>query len=120
MTVSHLLWVALGGALGAVSRAWVSHVLSSDFPWATLVVNVVGSFIIGIVMSLESSGHAFQATARSLVAVGFCGAFTTFSTFSFQTLSLMNQGKLLHALLNIGLSLFLTILAVWLGMRLVR
>jgi len=119
MNGTYLVWIALGGALGSVVRAVLIHFVPSDFPWATLFVNVVGSFVIGVVLALTSSETEWHMTVKSLLAVGFCGAFTTFSTFSYQTLMLIGEGRHAHALLNIGLSIGLTLLAVWLGMRFV-
>lgn len=116
MSVTHILWVGLGGALGSILRVLVSHWIPTEFPWATLVINVVGSFIIGAVVTLANSGSDVHVAVRTLVILGFCGAFTTFSTFSYQTILLMGQGKHGQALLNIGLSIGLSLFAVWLGM----
>ena len=114
-------WVALGGACGSVSRALVGLAIQSRFPWATLLVNVTGSFLIGWLMvrygSLEpAAGARFQ----SLLVVGFCGGFTTFSSFSWQTLDQMMKGQWVAAIANVMLSVVLCLLAVWLGYRLGR
>ena len=115
------LWVALGGALGSVSRFWlamtVAERLEEIFPWGTLTVNVLGSFIIGFVAILTGpDGRLFvPADARIFVIVGFCGGFTTFSTFSLQTLTLLRDGDVTRAGLNIAVSVTACLVAVWLG-----
>jgi CrcB protein len=115
------MWVALGGALGSVSRFWlamtVAQRLEEIFPWGTLTVNVIGSFIIGFTTVLTGpDGRLFvPADARIFVIVGFCGGFTTFSTFSLQTLSLLRDGDMTRAGLNIVVSVAACLLSVWLG-----
>ena len=128
-----ILLVALGGALGALTRMGVSQLavrwLGQGFPWGTLLVNVVGCFVIGIIgqslVSLESvTGKALTVESQSLVSllryglvVGFLGALTTFSTFGFEVIRDFSQPGRAHlALLNIGGNLGLCLLAVWLGM----
>lgn len=90
------LWIAIGSALGGTTRYWVSGIVANlfgeTFPWGTLIVNILGSFIIGL-----------------------CGGFTTFSSFSLQTLNLVNDGEWLYAGFNIGASVVLCLFAVWLG-----
>ena len=117
MTVAKIFWVALGGALGSVMRAAVSYWIPTEFPWATILVNVVGSFVIGLVLALADSGSDFHLTIKLFIVIGFCGAFTTFSTFSYQTVMLLSQGKYGQAFLNIILSLVLALFALWLGIR---
>lgn len=115
------LWVAIGGALGSVARyggsIWVARWSGDPFPWGTLVVNVVGSFVIGAVMAIASTeGRSLiSPDARVFLASGFCGGFTTFSAFSLQTLELMRQAEWLGAAINIGASVVLCLLAVWIG-----
>jgi CrcB protein len=115
------LWVALGGALGSVSRFWlamtVAERLEEIFPWGTLTVNVLGSFVIGFVAILTGpDGRLFvPADARIFVIAGFCGGFTTFSTFSLQTLTLLRDGDVTRAGLNIAVSVTACLVAVWLG-----
>lgn len=116
-----LVWVAIGGAAGSVVRALVALALPARFPWATLLVNVAGSFLIGWLM--VRGGPAEQPGAdnwRSLWVVGFCGGFTTFSTFSWQTLDQMLKGQWGAAAANVLLSVTLCLLAVWVGIRLGR
>ena len=114
-------WVAIGGALGTTARYWLSGVVARSvgetFPWGTLVINVTGSFIIGFFGALTGpDGRVFVgSTARQFVMVGMCGGYTTFSSFSLQTLNLMNDGEWLQAGANIGLSVLLCMIAVWAG-----
>jgi CrcB protein len=90
------LLISTGGALGAVLRYSISQLLNdSVFPWSTLVVNAVGSFVLAIVLFAGTNSEL-----EVLVGVGFCGAFTTFSSFSYQTVSLWERGKRRHAILN--------------------
>src|SRR6202051_547194 len=116
------LWVAIGGALGSVGRFWLSGLVSATrygetFPLGTLIINVTGSFIIGFFATLTGpDGRVFLgSTARQFVMVGMCGGYTTFSSFSLQTLSLMNDGEWLRAGGNVGLSVVLCLIAVWGG-----
>ncbi len=115
------LWVALGGALGSMARYWCSdfaaRMIGESFPWGTLSVNVLGSFIIGLMaaMSAVDSRFLISADIRIFVMVGICGGYTTFSSFSLQTLNLMREGEWLAAGANIGGSVVLCMLAVWGG-----
>jgi len=115
------LWIALGSALGGVARYWssgfVAHQVGETFPWGTILVNVVGSAIIGFVATLTApDGRVFMSgDARQFIMVGICGGFTTFSSFSLQTLTLLRDGDWLRAGGNIVLSVVLCLLAVWLG-----
>ncbi|KAB2917819.1 MAG: fluoride efflux transporter CrcB [Hyphomicrobiaceae bacterium] len=114
-------WIAVGSALGGVVRYWCSGVaarlIGETFPWGTLIVNVLGSFVIGFFATITGpDGRWFVGTtARQFVMVGFCGGYTTFSSFSLQTLNLMNDGEWLYVGLNIGASVILCLLAVWIG-----
>ena len=105
-------------------RYWLSSAvylwLGRDFPYGTLSVNVLGSFVIGIGFFLLTERLVLGAEARAFILVGFLGAFTTFSTFSLETLILMQQGLMFKALLNIIASVFLCLLATWGGMALAR
>lgn len=111
--------IAAGGALGAVMRFWVSGGiyawLGRDFPYGTLTVNLIGSFIIGIAFILLTERLTLGAEVRAFVLIGFLGAFTTFSTFSLETLFLLQQGLLIKAAANILLSVLLCIVATWGG-----
>ena len=123
-SLSHILWVALGGSLGAVARymlsAWVNHVSTSAFPWGTYLVNVVGSCLFGVLFVLVFANQPHREELRLLVLVGFMGAFTTFSTFSFETVRLLESGLWGMALSNMAASLLTCVLGAWLGMGLAR
>lgn len=118
-----LLLVALGGALGAVTRfvlgTWISQLFGPDFPWGTFAVNVSGAFLIGVVLGLVSDG-ALSANARLFLAVGVLGGYTTFSTFSYETLELLRDGNMGLSLLNALGQLVLGLVAVYLGLVLSR
>jgi fluoride exporter len=115
------LWVAIGSALGGVARFAVSGFLAESigavFPWGTLVVNVSGSFIIGFFATLTGPDGRYLVgtTARQFVMIGICGGYTTFSSFSLQTLNLARDGDWLRVTGNIVLSVTFCLLAVWLG-----
>jgi len=114
-------WIALGSALGGVARYWCSGVAArlfgETFPWGTLFVNVAGSFIIGFFATLTGpDGRIFAgSTMRQFVMLGILGGFTTFSSFSLQTLNLAGDGEWLQAGGNIVGSVVLCLIAVWLG-----
>ncbi len=112
MTLS--LYVLAGSALGGLARYWlaiaVAAWLGPAFPWGTLLINVGGSFLIGL------AGAASPApTTRAFVMVGLCGGFTTFSSFSLQTLDLLQSGRPLPALAYVAASVLLCLLATWAG-----
>lgn len=116
------LWIALGSAIGGVGRYWctvlVSERFGDAFPWGTLLVNVTGSFIIGVVAPLSGSlDHPWAPgpEARAFIMVGFCGGYTTFSAFSLQTLQLLRDGQWVPAVGNVVLSVAVCLIAVWLG-----
>jgi len=115
------LVVAAGGALGTISRYFVSGMVANafgeTFPWGTLIINVTGSFIIGFFWTLTApDGRLFvSGSTRQFVMTGFCGGFTTFSSFSLQTLNLLRDGEWLPAAGNILGSVTLCMLGVWLG-----
>lgn len=113
------LLVATGGAVGAVSRYWLTlasaHLFGTAFPYGTLIVNLLGSLAIGALYAVLQSGLVATAPVRALVGVGFLGALTTFSTFSMDTLALLQHGHFLHAALNILLNVLLCLSLVWLG-----
>ncbi len=116
--------IAAGGAFGALMRFWVSNGvyawLGRGFPWGTLSVNIIGSFVIGLAFVLLTERLSFGSEVRAFIMIGFLGAFTTFSTFSLETLSLMQEGLLLKAIVNILISVILCIIATWSGMMLAR
>jgi CrcB protein len=114
-------WIAVGSALGGIARYWCSGVaarlVGETFPWGTFAVNVIGSFIIGFFATLTGpDGRVYVGTTgRQFVMVGICGGYTTFSSFSLQTLNLMNDGEWFRAGANIGLSVLCCLVAVWVG-----
>jgi len=118
------VWVALGGALGTTARYWLSgavaRAVGETFPWGTMVINIGGSFVIGFFGALTGpDGRWFVgSTARQFVMIGICGGYTTFSSFSLQTLNLANDGEWFRAGANIGLSVALCLIAVWVGVAL--
>jgi len=117
--MTNLILIAVGGAIGAVLRYWVSTgvyaLLGRGLPWGTLAVNVIGSALMGVFYVLLIERMAISVAWRSLLLIGLFGAFTTFSTFSIETLNLLESGELARAVVNILLSLSLCMIAVWLG-----
>ena len=122
--MAYSLAVALGGALGAVSRFWVISAVSAlaphRFPWGTLVVNVLGSFVIGALYVLMTERLELNEQWRAVLVVGFLGAFTTFSTFSLDALLLLQDGHALQAGLYVLSSVLLCLLCAWGGIALMR
>jgi CrcB protein len=114
-------WVALGGAIGSVARLWLSVqvglLTGLKFPWGTILVNVLGSLVIGFVATLTGPNGrvVVPIEARAFVMVGLCGGFTTFSAFSLQTFELARDGRLIYTGANIVLSVVLCLTAVILG-----
>ena len=118
--MNQLITIALGGGVGAVMRFVVStniHRLAGrDFPYGTLSVNVIGSLLMGFLYIMLIERSSLSAEWRSLLLIGFLGAFTTFSTFSIETLNLLEGGEFLKAAANILLSVILCLTAAWLGL----
>lgn len=114
-------WIAIGSALGGMARYWCSGIaarlIGETFPWGTIIVNIVGSFIIGFFATLTGpDGRIFADTlTRQFVMIGFCGGYTTFSSFSLQTLALLQDSEWLLASANIALSVITCLFAVWAG-----
>lgn len=121
--MSAYVWVTVGSALGGLLRFSLLRLTpgwNATLPWSTVVINILGSFVIGYFGSLTLSGGRFAVSenARLFVMVGLCGGFTTFSSFSLQTFELLRGGHWPRALLNVGLSVLLCLLAVALGYKL--
>ena len=117
------LWVAIGGAIGSMARYGIGNLVSEkvggSFPWGTLVINVTGSFVIGFLWALREPEGRMTPQSRvfttQLLITGVCGGYTTFSSFSLQTLNLIRDRQWLYASGNVLLSVFLCMIAVWLG-----
>ena len=118
------LAVALGGAIGAVSRYGVDRAIearsSSSFPWATLTVNVSGCLLVGFLVAAVVDRHEAPAWLRAALVVGFCGGYTTFSTFAQETLDLVEGKAMALAVANVAASVALGVAAVLAGTRLGR
>jgi CrcB protein len=116
------LWVAAGAGLGGMARYWcsgaVARRIGETFPWGTLVVNVAGSAFVGLFAALTAAPGALSAApeARQLLVAGLCGGYTTFSSFSLQTLTLVQDGEWAPAAANAVLSVALCVAAAWLGL----
>lgn len=117
------VWVALAGSAGAVARFWVDGSIRSRwaarFPWGTLVINVSGSLLLGVLTGLALF-HGAPSATRTIVGTGFCGGYTTFSTASFETVRLVQSGRRVQAALNGVGTLLLTVLAGGAGLLLAR
>ncbi len=115
-----LLLIGIGGFIGAVLRylvsGWAHQLFGEQFPYGTLAVNVLGSFILGLFLYLGEYRLMIAPQYRQLAAIGILGAFTTFSTFSYETLALLQESLFRQAVLNVALNLGLGLLAVWGGM----
>jgi fluoride exporter len=113
--------VAVGTGVGAITRYLTHHFVSTrlerDFPWATLLVNVVGSFILGFVVAVTAR-HAASETVRLIIGVGFCGGLTTFSTYSYESLDLLRRSRHGHAGLYAAVTIVAGLLAAALGLTL--
>lgn len=126
MSVIHTyLVVACGGAIGACLRYFLIResikLLGKDFPFGTLLVNVIGSFALGcLYLWLEQEQREISQSLRLFLGVGLLGALTTFSTFSFDTFLLLQQSEYIKAIINVVLNLSLCILGVWLAVLLVK
>ncbi|HEB29046.1 MAG TPA: fluoride efflux transporter CrcB [Porticoccus sp.] len=127
--MKHIIMIAAGGAAGALCRYGLVNLINGysqtktqlgAFPLATLSVNVIGSFCIGIMYVLIAEKLVLHPDWRSVAIVGFLGAFTTFSTFSLETITLLENGQLSHALLYTLSSLIICVLATWLAITMTR
>ncbi|KKL00208.1 fluoride efflux transporter CrcB [Rheinheimera mesophila] len=116
------LAVAIGGAIGACCRfglgELILHLCGKSFPFATLLVNILGSFVLGLLYGLFLAEHLTVNPWKTLIGVGFLGAFTTFSTFSLDTVLLLQQGELVKAGLNVVLNVLICLTLAWLGLKL--
>ncbi|HRO85830.1 MAG TPA: fluoride efflux transporter CrcB [Niabella sp.] len=119
-----LLAIGTGSFLGGISRfllsRFVQNQVISSFPYGTFVVNIIGCFIIGILYGLFEKDQLLSPEWRMFLTVGFCGGFTTFSTFAGENYSLLKDGNFMYMALYASLSVFLGIMAVWLGNLLIK
>ncbi len=121
IALPHLLLIGLGGALGSMLRALMGiWIPAGRLPWGTVAANVIGSFVIGLVLGRLGESAVEQPYWHGFLVIGFCGGFTTFSSFSWQTLEQLRQGQAGIALLHVGLSISVCLLATWAGWRMSR
>jgi CrcB protein len=117
--MKHILLVGIGGFIGSIARFFISKLnLSWHFlsiPMGTLTVNIIGSFIIGFIVGISAKSEIITPGLRLFLMVGICGGFTTFSSFTLENLTLMQNGQFLSVLIYTGLSIFFGFLAVYLG-----
>lgn len=113
------LYMAVGAILGAYCRywvgAWANARWGTDFVYGTLLINLIGSFVLGFFLTMNLERNLFTPNARFLVAVGWCASFTTYSTFSWDTFRYIQQGNLSLAFLNMGATLLGCLVATWAG-----
>jgi CrcB protein len=113
------LMVGIGGFLGSVLRFWLGSFiggrLGARFPYGTFVINVTGSFLIGMVLAVLATKAHWNSNWRYLIPIGFIGGYTTFSAFEYETFQLFQDGQLLTAMLNIALSVVIGVVGVWVG-----
>lgn len=111
--------VGCGGFLGAIARFWlggyIANRMGTRFPYGTFLINCSGSFIVGLIVTLLAERTHWSPNLRYLIPIGFVGAYTTFSSFEYETLRAVQDGQLLIAVSNVVLSVVLGLFAVWLG-----
>ena len=120
----NILMIGAGGFFGAILRylvsGWAHRMAGTSFPYGTLTVNVLGSFLLGFFFIIAQERFMISPQIRSFIAIGLLGAFTTYSTYSFESIMLLKEAMYILATLNITLNLVLGLFAVWLGMTLAR
>jgi fluoride exporter len=119
-----LLYVAVGSAIGGVSRyllgGLIQRLLDTTFPAGTLLINISGSFLLGAILRYAMETPTLSPEIRALLTIGFCGGYTTFSTFSYETVALLEDGEWTRAGLYVGASVLLSLVGVFLGFALAR
>lgn len=119
--IRNILLIGLGGAIGSMFRYAIGCLIGTkNFPLSTLLINVVGSFVIGLVMAYCLKNESFSANWKLFLTTGICGGFTTFSAFSLENLQMLQQGKLGMAICYAAGSVLLSIGAVWAGFKLIN
>jgi len=121
--MSTYFWVFIGGGLGSMCRYGISHALSNyelDFPWATFLANALACIVLGILVGLSLNGQIPDARYRLMLITGFCGGFSTFSTFSNETFILFQSGEYTYAMANILGSLLVCLGCIFMGLKLVQ
>jgi len=122
--MAQVVIVGLGGFVGAILRygisGWTYQLFGARLPYGTLTVNILGSFILGFFLALINTRVLVPDAARNFIAIGLLGALTTFSTFSYETVALMQSNLIVKAGLNIVFNVLFTLIAVWLGMVLAK
>lgn len=122
--IKTLLYIGTGGFLGSISRFLVSRMMQNNFPsvfpFGTLVVNITGCLLIGLIYGFSERSSLLTSGWKMFLAAGFCGGFTTFSTFANENLALLRDGDFFHFLIYTGLSVFLGIAATFLGVIITR
>lgn len=112
----NILLVASGGAIGSVLRYLIYLILGQKaVPFSTLLINIIGSFVIGIIVGYGIKHHAYMSDIKLFIAIGLCGGFTTFSAFSIENLNLLQNGKIFLCAFYIAASILFGILAAWFG-----
>jgi fluoride exporter len=119
-----LLYIAIGSALGGVSRylfgGFVQRLVDTTFPAGTLVINITGSFLLGLILRYAVETPTLTPEVRAFLTVGFCGGYTTFSTFSYETLELLRDGEWMRASVYVAASVLLSLLGTFIGFALAR
>lgn len=119
-----ILLVGAGGFVGSVARFLSGQLIvryyPSSFPWGTFAVNIVGCFLIGMIYAFSEKGNLLSPEMRLLLATGFCGGFTTFSSFAYESIALMKDGELFYTFLYVAASIVIGFLAAYLGVFIVK